>query len=230
MRRSSALPGKPWRCSRPAGGSKNGGSDGAARGSRLAARRDKLVANPTRYRRYPLTTRTKEGRLAEIRQRIDDLEARARNGTPEMQERLQRRFDALLDDAEAAGGAIDERTVLAEEKLFDLEARVDSTAKRVSAELSGDKESFAHAVEEELDGWNAAIERLQARAAEKAASARDQAETSVVELRQARNRAAERLAEARSSRGEAWEEQKKRVTAALDELEQKARGASARFR
>jgi hypothetical protein len=175
-------------------------------------------------------TMTKEGRLAEIRQRIDDLEARARNGPPEMQERLQRRFDALLDDAEAAGAAIDEKTVLAEEKLFDLEARVESTAKRVSAELSDDKESFAHAVEEELDGWNATIERLQARAAVKAASARGQTETSVAELRQARNRAVERLAEARSSTDEAWEEQKKRVTAALDDLEQKAREATAKFK
>ena len=178
----------------------------------------------------PVPTMTKDGRLAEIRQRIDDLEARARDGTPEMQERFRRRFDALLDDAEAANAAIDERTVLAEEKLFDLEARVDSTAKRVSAELSGEKESFAHAVEEELDGWSAAIERLQARAAVKAASARDQAETSVAELRQARNRAAERLAEARSSTGEEWEEQKKHVTAALDDLEQKAREARARFK
>ena len=177
-----------------------------------------------------MPTMTKEGRLAEIRRRIDDLEARARNGPPEMQERLQRRFDALLDDAEAADAAIDERTVLAEEKLFDLEARVDSTGKRVSAELSGDREAFAHAVEEELDGWNAAIERLQARAAMKAASTRDQAETSVAELRKARNRAADRLAESRSSTDEAWEEQRKRVTAALDELEQRAREATARFK
>jgi hypothetical protein len=173
---------------------------------------------------------TKEERLAEIRQRIDDLEAQARNGTPEVQERLQRRLDALLDDAEAAGAAIDEKTVLAEEKLFDLEARIDSTRKRVSAELSDDKESFTQAVEEELDDWNAAIERLQARAVVKASSARDQAETSVAELRKARNRAADRLAESRSSSSEAWEEQKQRVTAALDELEQKAREARAKLK
>jgi polyhydroxyalkanoate synthesis regulator phasin len=173
---------------------------------------------------------TKEERLAEIRQRIDDLEAQARNGTPEVQERLQRRLDALLDDAEAAGAAIDEKTVLAEEKLFDLEARIDSTRKRVSAELSDDKESFTQAVEEELDDWNAAIERLQARAVVKASSARDQAETSVAELRKARNRAADRLAESRSSSSEGWEEQKQRVTAALDELEQKAREARAKLK
>ncbi|HEU6446743.1 MAG TPA: hypothetical protein VFL61_16950 [Gaiellaceae bacterium] len=177
-----------------------------------------------------MPTMTKEARLAEIRQRIDDLAARARSGTPETQERLQRRFDALLDDADAADAAIDERTVLAEEKLFDLEARVDSTGKRVSAELSGDKESFAYAVEEELDGWNAAIERLQARAAVKAASARERAEASVAELRKARNRAADRLAESRSSTGEAWEEQKQRVTAALEDLERMAREAAAKLK
>ena len=177
-----------------------------------------------------MSTMTKEEKLAEIRQRIDDLEAQARSGPRETQERLQRRIGALVDDAEAARAAIDERTVLAEQKLLDLEVRVDSTAKRVSAELSGDRESFTHAVEEELDGWDAAIERLQARGAAKASSTRDQAEASVAELRQARNRAAERLADARSSTGEAWEEQKKNVTAALDDLEQKAREATARFK
>jgi hypothetical protein len=177
-----------------------------------------------------VSTTTKEQRLAEIRQRIDDLQAQARRGPAETQEGLQRRIGALVDDAEAARAAIDERTVLAEQKLLDLEARVDSTSKRVSAELSGDRESFEHAVEEELDGWDAAIERLQARAAAKASSTRDQAEASVAELRQARNRVAERLADARSSTGEAWEEQKKNVTAALDDLEQKARKAAAKFK
>lgn len=177
-----------------------------------------------------MSTITKGQRLAEIRQRIDDLEAQVRSGPRETQERLQRRIGALLEDAEAARAAIDERTILAEQNLLDLEARVDSSAKRVSAELSGDRESFTHAVEEELDGWNVAIERLQARAAAKASSARDQAETSVAELRQARNRAAERLAEARSSTGEAWDEERKRVTAALDDLEQRAREATAKFK
>lgn len=177
-----------------------------------------------------MSTMTREERLADIRQRIDDLQAQARRGPRETQEGLQRRISALVDDAEAARAAIDERTILAEQRLLDLEARVDSTAKRVSAELSGDRESFTHAVEEELDGWNAAIERLQARAAAKASSTRDQAETSVAELRQARNRVAERLDDARSATGDAWEEHKKNVTAALDDLEQKAREATARFK
>lgn len=177
-----------------------------------------------------MSTMTKEQRLADIRQRIDDLKAQARRGPQETQEGIQRRIGALVDDAEAARAAIDEKNALAEQKLLDLEDRVDSTAKRVSAELSGDRESFTHAAEEELDGWNAAIERLQARAAARASSTRDQAETSVAELRQARNRAAERLADARSSTDEAWEEQKKNVTAALDDLEQKAREAAAKFK
>ena len=179
-----------------------------------------------------MSTMTKEEKLAEIRQRIDDLEAQgSERSRGETQERLQRRIGALADDAEAARAAIDERAVLAEQKLSRPRGLASTgTAKRVSAELSGDRRSFTHAVEEELDGWDAAIERLQARGAAKASSTRDQAEASVAELRQARNRAAERLADARSSTGEAWEEQKKNVTAALDDLEQKAREATARFK
>jgi polyhydroxyalkanoate synthesis regulator phasin len=172
-----------------------------------------------------MPTMTKEGRLAEIRQRIDDLEARARNGTPETQARLQRRFDALRDDADAATVALEEKADAVEERFVELESRVDIAAKREAAEMTSDATSFADAVEAELRDWDAAIERMQVRAAVKAYNARDRAETSVAELRQARNRTAERLAEARSSSGEAWEEQKKRVTAALDDLEQKAREA-----
>ena len=175
-----------------------------------------------------MPTMTKEQRLAEIRQRIDDLEERARNGPAEAQARLQRTFDGLRDDVDAASAALDEKADAVEERFAELESRVDIAAKREAAEMYGDATSFADAVEAELHDWDAAIERMQARAAVKAYSARDRAEASVAELRKARNRAADRLAESRSSSGEAWEEQKKRVTAALDDLEQKAREAAAK--
>ena len=177
-----------------------------------------------------MSTTTKEHRLAEIRQRIDDLEAHAGDGTAEPRARLQRRFDALRDDADAASVALDEKADAVEERFAELESRVDIAAKREAAEMTSDATSFADAVEAELHDWDAAIERMQARAAVKAYSAREKAEASVAELRKARNRAADRLAESRSSTGEAWEEQKKRVTAALDDLEQKAREAAAKFK
>ena len=58
--------------------------------------------------------------------------------------------------------------------------------------MADDAKSFAEAVEAELHGWDAAIERLQARAATKVQDARDQAEAAIAELRRTRNRAAER--------------------------------------
>ena len=177
-----------------------------------------------------MPTMTKDERLAEIRQRIDDLEARAHNSTGETKARLQRRFDALRSEADAASAASQEKADAIEERYMDLESRVDIAAKREASELASDATSFADAVESELDEWDAAIERMQARAAVKAYSARDRAEASVAELRKARNRAAERLSEARSSTGETWEEHKKHVTAALDDLEQMAREATAKFK
>jgi hypothetical protein len=173
---------------------------------------------------------TEEQRLAEIRQRIDDLKARARTGTGESQARLERTFYALLDDADAATAALEEKEDAAADRFTELELRVEAASSRVAAEMATDASAFVDAVEAELADWDTAIERLQARSAVKAYSARERAEASVAELRQARNRAADRLADSRSSTGEAWEEQKKRVTAALDELEQKAREATARFK
>jgi hypothetical protein len=200
------------------------------RGSGLAARRDKLVVKRAQDRRYRVSTITKEERLAEIRQRIDDLKARAGDGAGESQARLDRTFDALLDDADAANAALEEKADAVADRFTELELRVEAASNRVAAEMAGDASTFADAVEAELGDWDAAIERLQARSAVKAYTAREQAEVSVAELRKARNRAAERLAESRSSSGEAWEDQKKRVTAALEDLEQKAREATAKLK
>jgi hypothetical protein len=176
-----------------------------------------------------VSTMTNEQRLAEIRQRIDDLKARAHNGKDESQARLDRRFDALLDDADAANDALEEKADAVADRFTDLELRVEAASSRVAAERASDPGRFADAVEAELADWDVAIERLQARVAVKAYSTRDRAEASVAEIRKARNRAADRLAESQSSSGEAWEEQKKRVTVALDDLEQKAREAAAKF-
>ena len=64
-----------------------------------------------------MPTMTKEERLAEIRQRIDDLEARAGDGTAETRARLQRRFNALRGDADAASAALDEKARRAEQAV-----------------------------------------------------------------------------------------------------------------
>ena len=93
--------------------------------------------------------------------------------------------------------------------------------------MADDATSFAEAVEAELHDWDAAIERLQTRAATKAQEDREQAEAEIAALRQARNRAAERLTALRASSDDAWQEHKSRVMEALDELERKVREAAA---
>lgn len=178
----------------------------------------------------PVSTMTSEQRLAEIRRRIDDLKARSRNGTGESQARLDRMFYALLDDADAASDALEQRADAVADSFTELELRVEAASSRVAAEMATDSRTFEDAVEAELADWDAAIERLQARAAVKAYSTRERAEASVADLRQARIRTADRLAESRSSTGEGREDQKKRVTDALDDLERKAREATAKFK
>ena len=80
---------------------------------------------------------TDEQRLAEIRQRINDLKARARN-TGESRARLDRRFDALLDDADAANAALAEKADAVADRLTELELRVEAASSRLAAEMASD--------------------------------------------------------------------------------------------
>ena len=84
-----------------------------------------------------MSTTTDEQRLAEIRQRIDDLKARARN-TGESRARLDRTFDALLDDADAANAALAEKADAVADRLTELELRVEAASSRLAAEMASD--------------------------------------------------------------------------------------------
>ena len=84
-----------------------------------------------------MSTTTDEQRLAEIRQRIDDLKARARN-TGESRARLDRTFDALLDDADAASAALAEKADAVADRLTELELRVEAASSRLAAEMASD--------------------------------------------------------------------------------------------
>ena len=177
-----------------------------------------------------MATMTIDERLAEIRRHIDELEERARNAAAETRARLQQRVEALRQEEELARAAVREKAEAVEDKFWQLEADLEIATNRLDAELASEAKLFADAVDAELRDWEALIERLQTQAAEKTGNAREQAETVIAELRQWRNRAAERLAEVRASSGEAWAEQKTRALAALDELEQKVRNATAKSR
>ena len=136
------------------------------------------------------------------------LEARADSGAAETRARLQDRFDRLREQEAAAWAAVREKAEAVDEKFRQLEIDIAIAENRLASEMADDATSFAEAVEAELHDWDAAIERLQTRAATKAQNAREQAEAEIAELRQARNRAAERLAALRASSDDPWQEQR----------------------
>jgi DNA anti-recombination protein RmuC len=176
-----------------------------------------------------VATRTTDDMLVEIRRHIDELEACADSGAAETRARFQDRFDRLREQQASAWAAVRERAEAVDEKVRQLEIDITIAENRLGAEMADDATSFAEAVAAELHDWDAAIERLQTRAATKAQNAREQAEAEIAELRQARNRAAERLTALAAASDDAWQEQKNRVTEALDDLERKVREAAVKF-
>jgi chromosome segregation ATPase len=151
-------------------------------------------------------TPTIEEPLAEVRRRIEQLHASG--GEP----RLRRHLD-LVDDVE--------------QKLAQLKTRLDVAERSLAADISGDWATFVAAVEAELDSWDTYLERLQTTVATRAWHAREQAEAAIGYVRSRRVAVDERLAEARDAAGDAWQEQRERVSAARDELEKKADELSA---
>jgi hypothetical protein len=164
--------------------------------------------------------------LAEIRRHIDGLEARADSGTAETRARLQARLGILREQEASAWAAVRERAEAVDEKLRQLEIEVTIAESRLASELADDATSFAAAAEAELGDWDAAIERLQTRAATQEQNARREAEAEIAELRQARNRVAERLTTLAASPDDRWQDQKNRVAEALDSLERRVREAA----
>ena len=176
-----------------------------------------------------MPTNTIDDTWADIRRHIDELEARAEGSGPQMRARLQDRLDGLREEEASAWEAVREKAEAVDEQFRQLEIDIAIAENRLASELADDATSFAEAVEAELHDWDAAIERLQTRAATKAQEARKQAEAVIAALRRARNRAAERLTALPAS-SDAWQEQKNRVTEALDDLERKVRVAALKIK
>jgi len=163
-------------------------------------------------------TTTIEDQLAEIRRRIDCMQVCAQAcGLP----RAPRHRDALAHEEASVRAAVREAPGEVEEKLGQLKTRVDIAEHSLTADLSGDWPTFVAAVEAELDSWDTYLERLQASVAAKAWGARAQAETAIAEVRTRGIALHEQLAHASGRTGDAGQ-QRTRVTAARDELEQKA--------
>ena len=165
-----------------------------------------------------MSTTTIEDQLAEIRRRIDRLQARTQAGAP----RIRRHLDALEQEEAAARVAVGQAPDEVEEKLGRLKTRLDVAEHSLEADASDDWATFAAAVEAELHSWDTYLERMQTSVAAKAWKAREQAEAAIGDVRSRRIALGERLDQMRDSAGAASQEARKRITAARDELEQKA--------
>jgi hypothetical protein len=166
-----------------------------------------------------MSTTTIDDQLAEIRRRIDRLQARARADAP----RIWRHLDALGKAEEAVRAALrHDASDELDDKLGQLETRLDIAERSLEADASDDWTTFAAAVEAELRSWDTYLERLQTSVAAKAWKTREQAEAAIGEVRSRRIAVGERLAQAPHSVGVASENTRKRITGARNELDKRA--------
>ena len=173
-----------------------------------------------------MSTTTIDDQLAEIRRRIDRLQAFAQVGAAADGSRIRRHLDALR--REEASVLVAAPTQL-DEKLGQLKTRLAVAENSVVADVSDEWTTFAGAVEDELRSWDTYLERLQATAATKDGSARERAEAAIADVRTRRIAVYDRLAQARRDVNGAWHVQRNHVSAARDELEQKADELSAKI-
>ena len=184
-----------------------------------------FVPSENTNRRLDMSTTTIEDQLAEVRRRIDRLQAFAQAcGRP----RIQRHLDALHQEEASVLAAARQAPDEVEEKLGQLRTRLDVAEHSLAADVSDDWATFAAAVEDELRSWDTYLERLQTSVATRAWSARAQAEAAIADVRTRRIAVDERLAQARE-RPVTPGRNSAHVTAARDELEQKADELSAKF-
>ena len=155
-----------------------------------------------------MSTTTIEEKVAQVRQRIEQLQGSG--AAP----RLQRHLD-LVDEVE--------------QRLAQLKTRLDVAERSLAADVSGDWATFAAAVEAELESWDTYLERLQTTVAARAWHARERAETAIGDVRSGRIAVGEQLAQARDAGVNGWQEQRKLVSAARHELEKKADELSAKL-
>jgi hypothetical protein len=177
-------------------------------------------------RRLDMSTTTIDDQLAEVRGRIDRLRAFEQAGVTAGQARIRRHLDVLYRKEAAVQAAVHQAPDEVEEKLAQLRTRLNVAEHSLAADVSDDWASFAAAVEEELRSWDTYLERLQTSVAAKAWKAREEAETAIGDVRCHRIEVDEHLSQAR---GDASENARERITAARDELEQKADELSARI-
>jgi hypothetical protein len=165
-----------------------------------------------------MSTTTIDDQIAEIRRRVDRLQARTQAGA----QRIRPHLDALHNEEAAVRAAARQAPDEVEERLGRLRTRLDVAEHSLEADDAEDWGTFVAAVETELQSWDTYLERLQTSVAAKAWKAREQTEAAIGDVRSRRIALGERLAQTRGTAGAASTEARKQITASRDELEQKA--------
>jgi hypothetical protein len=177
-----------------------------------------------------LNITTIEDQLADVRFRIGRVQALAQAGVAaDVVPRIQRHLDALHQDEASVRAAASHAPDEVDEKLGRLKSRLHVAEHSLTADLADDWATFAVAVEAELRSWDTYLERLQTGVAATAWRTREQAETAIADIRSRRIAVEERLAQACDGDGDGGQEQRERVTAARDELAQKAHQLPTKF-
>ena len=169
-----------------------------------------------------MSTTTNDDQLAEIRRRIDRLQAFAQAGLGDSSPRIRRHLDALRREEASIVAAAPEAPDHVDEEVGQLKTRLAVAESSLVADTSEDWTTFARAVEDELRSWDTYLERLQTTAATKDGNARARAEAAIADVRTRRIAVHDRLTQARRNVNGAWHEQRNRVSAARDELERNA--------
>jgi hypothetical protein len=177
-----------------------------------------------------LSITTIDDQLAEVRFRIDRMQARAQAGVAaHVLPRIQRHLDALHQDEASIRAAASQAPDEVEEKLGRLQSRLDVAEHSLTADLSDDWATVAAAVAEERRSWDTYLERLQTGVAANAWKTREQAETAIADIRSRRIAVEESLTQACDGGGDGGQEQRERVSAARDEIAQKAHQLRTKF-
>ncbi len=176
-----------------------------------------------------MSTTTIDDQLAEVRRRIERLQAHASAVSSPESARTQRCLDGLTRLEAAARAAARHDPEERDERLAELNARLDVAEHALAADLAEDRVAFAVAVESELKSWDTYLERLQTNVAAKASKARERSETAIGGVRARRIAVDEHLSQLRAGTGGAWRQETRGVTEARDELERRADALSVKL-
>ena len=155
-----------------------------------------------------------EGRLDEMRRRIDALEAKGQAAHGSAKASIEGEVRAVREHVEAADA-----------KVELLRTRLESAEHAVAAELAEDRQAFSDAMQAYLDDFKGLSAKLSDRSKSLAGSAREQSDAALSDIRQSRDAVAERLGQVHAASGERWRDGKASVAAARAELERKADAA-----